>query len=152
MEAAVRIKNLSRDFGRERVLHGVTRDFEAGRIHGIVGNNGSGKTVLMKCICGFLPPTEGEVIVGGLRVGRDVDFPPDLGAIIETPGFLPALSGVRNLEALAALNRRVDLAASRAPSGAWGSTRCSKSPWPSIRWACGSASASRRRSWRSRRC
>ena len=110
MEAAVRIKNLSRDFGRERVLHGVTRDFEAGRIHGIVGNNGSGKTVLMKCICGFLPPTGGEVIVGGLRVGRDVDFPPDLGAIIETPGFLPALSGVRNLEALAALNRRVDLA------------------------------------------
>ncbi len=110
MEAAVRIKNLSRDFGRERVLHGVTRDFEAGRIHGIVGNNGSGKTVLMKCICGFLPPTGGEVIVGGLRVGRDVDFPPDLGAIIETPGFLPALSGVRNLEALAALNQRVDLA------------------------------------------
>ena len=109
MEAAVRIKNLSRDFGRERVLHGVTRDFEAGRIHGIVGNNGSGKTVLMKCICGFLIPTEGEVIVNGKRVGKDVDFPPGLGLIIETPGFLPNMTGVKNLEILASLNKKIGL-------------------------------------------
>ncbi|MEI3400416.1 MAG: ATP-binding cassette domain-containing protein [Christensenellales bacterium] len=105
----ISVKNLSKDFGQERVLHSVTRDFERGRIHGIVGNNGSGKTVLMKCICGFLIPTEGEVIVNGKRVGKDVDFPPDLGLIIETPGFLPNMTGVKNLEILASLNKKIGL-------------------------------------------
>ncbi|MEG1525466.1 MAG: ATP-binding cassette domain-containing protein [Clostridia bacterium] len=106
---AVRVQNVSKDFGPERVLNSVTRDFETGKIHGIVGNNGSGKTVLMKCICGFLLPTEGKVIVNGKRVGKDVDFPPDLGLIIETPGFLPQMSGAKNLEILASLNRKIGL-------------------------------------------
>ena len=105
----ISVKNLSKDFGQERVLQSVTRDFEKGRIHGIVGNNGSGKTVLMKCICGFLIPTEGEVIVNGKRVGKDVDFPPGLGLIIETPGFLPNMTGVKNLEILASLNKKIGL-------------------------------------------
>lgn len=109
MNIAVRVQNVSKDFGQESVLKSVTRDFEAGKIHGIVGNNGSGKTVLMKCICGFLLPTEGKVIVNGKRVGKDVDFPPDLGLIIETPGFLPQMSGARNLEILASLNRKIGL-------------------------------------------
>ena len=87
----------------------MTRDFERGKIHGIVGNNGSGKTVLMKCICGFLLPTEGTVFVNGQQVGKDVDFPPDLGLIIETPGFLPQYSGMKNLEILAALNKKIGL-------------------------------------------
>ena len=109
MKAAISVRNLSKDFGQDRVLKCVTRDFESGKIHGIVGNNGSGKTVLMKCICGFLLPTEGTVIVNGRRVGKDVDFPPDLGVIIETPGFLPNLSGVKNLEILASLNKKIGL-------------------------------------------
>ena len=105
----ISVKNLSKDFGQERVLKSVTRDFEKGKIHGIVGNNGSGKTVLMKCICGFLIPTEGEIIVNGKRVGKDVDFPPGLGLIIETPGFLPNMTGVKNLEILASLNKKIGL-------------------------------------------
>lgn len=106
---AIQVKNLSKDFGRDRVLKCVNRDFESGKIHGIVGNNGSGKTVLMKCICGFLLPTEGTVIVNGRRVGKDVDFPLDLGVIIETPGFLPGVTGVKNLEILASLNKKIGL-------------------------------------------
>lgn len=109
MNAAISVRNLSKDFGQDRVLKCVTRDFESGKIHGIVGNNGSGKTVLMKCICGFLLPTEGTVIVNGRRVGKDVDFPPDLGVIIETPGFLPGVTGVKNLEILASLNKKIGL-------------------------------------------
>ena len=105
----ISVKNLSKDFGQERVLKSVTRDFERGKIHGIVGNNGSGKTVLMKGICGFLIPTEGGVIVNGKRVGKDVDFPPGLGLIIETPGFLPNMTGVKNLEILASLNKKIGL-------------------------------------------
>lgn len=109
MEVAVSVQNVCKDFGQERVLHNVTRNFETGKIHGIVGNNGSGKTVLMKCICGFLIPTEGKIVVNGRQVGKDMDFPTDLGLIIETPGFLPQMSGVKNLEILASLNKKISL-------------------------------------------
>ena len=105
----ISVKNLSKDFGQERVLKSVTRDFEKGKIHGIVGNNGSGKTVLMKCICGFLIPDSGSITVNGERVGVDVDFPRDMGLIIETPGFLPNITGVKNLEILASLNKKIGL-------------------------------------------
>ena len=106
---AISVQNVSKSFGQERVLKSVSRDFEKGKLHGIVGNNGSGKTVLMKCICGFLIPTEGTVTVNGRRVGRNVDFPPDLGIVIETPGFLPNITGVKNLEILASLNKKIGL-------------------------------------------
>ena len=106
-DTAISVQNVSKDFGQERVLKSVSRDFERGKIHGIVGNNGSGKTELMKCICGVLLPSGGMGIVYGKRVGRDVDFPPDLGIIIETPGFLPNITGVKNLEILASLNKKI---------------------------------------------
>lgn len=78
-----------------------------GKIYGVVGNNGSGKTVLMKCICGFMHPDKGQIYVGGSRVGKECDFPDKLGVIIETPGFLPALSGYKNLKILADLKGRI---------------------------------------------
>ena len=106
--SAISVQNVSKTFGDTTVLRQVSREFEEGRVHGIVGNNGSGKTVLMKCICGFLPPTRGRILVRGKQVGRDMDFPDDTGIIIETPGFLPNLTGVKNLELLASLRRRVD--------------------------------------------
>ena len=108
-DIAIRVEGVYKRFGTDTVLKDVSRSFERGRIHGIVGNNGSGKTVLMKCICGFLIPTEGEVIVNGKRVGKDVDFPPGLGLIIETPGFLPNVTGIKNLEILASLNKKIGL-------------------------------------------
>ena len=109
MDIAIKVENVSKDFAQERVLRSVTRKFESGLIHGIVGNNGSGKTVLMKCICGFLVPTEGKITVNGQIVGKDVDFPGNTGLIIETPGFLPNVSGVKNLEILASLNKKIGL-------------------------------------------
>ena len=106
---AISVQSVSKSFGQERVLKSVTRDFEKGKIHGIVGNNGSGKTVLMKCICGFLIPDGGSITVNGERVGVDVDFPRDMGLIIETPGFLPNITGLKNLEILASLNKKIGL-------------------------------------------
>ncbi|MCD8144002.1 MAG: ATP-binding cassette domain-containing protein [Oscillospiraceae bacterium] len=107
MSAIIQVEQLHKSFGQEEVLKGIDRTFEAGMIHGIVGNNGSGKTVLMKCICGFLRPDRGRVLVQGQEVGRDVDFPPRMSIIIETPGFLPNLTGLKNLKLLASLNRIV---------------------------------------------
>ncbi len=108
MDIAISIQHVYKDFKGEEVLRNVTHDFEAGRIHGIVGNNGSGKTVLMKCICGFLFPASGKILVDYKQVGRDMDFPESLGLIIETPGFLPQYSGLKNLEILASLNKKID--------------------------------------------
>ena len=108
-DIAIRVEGVYKRFGTDTVLKDVSRSFERGRIHGIVGNNGSGKTVLMKCICGFLIPDSGSITVNGERVGVDVDFPRDMGLIIETPGFLPNITGVKNLEILASLNKKIGL-------------------------------------------
>ena len=106
-DLSIRIENLTKKFGKDTVLHGITHEFEAGKIHGIVGNNGSGKTVMFKCICGFLTADGGRVFVGGEQIGKDVDFPSNLGAIIETPGFVPQYSGRKNLEILASINKKI---------------------------------------------
>ena len=108
MDIAVSVQNVTKKFGEETVLREVSHDYEESKIHGIVGNNGSGKTVLMKCICGFLLPSAGKVLVRYRQVGRDFDFPEDMGIIIETPGFLPGLTGMKNLQILASLRRRID--------------------------------------------
>lgn len=105
--AGISVSHVYKSFGKETVLHDVSLTVSRGEIAGLVGNNGSGKTVLMKCICGFLRPEKGEITVGGMRIGRDCDFPQSLGLIIETPGFLPAMSGYRNLRTLAALRGRI---------------------------------------------
>ena len=105
----ITVKDVSLKIKKDMILKDINAEFTDGKIHGIIGRNGSGKTMLMKCICGFLIPTEGEVIVNGKRVGKDVDFPPDLGIIIETPGFLPNITGVKNLEILASLNKKIGL-------------------------------------------
>ena len=107
-DIAISIRNVSKKFGEEIVLKNITHDFECGLVHGIVGMNGSGKTVLLKCICGFLFPTEGRIYVKEKRVGRDIDFPESLGMIIESPGFLPNLSGFKNLKLLSSLRGKID--------------------------------------------
>ena len=105
--AVIQIDRVSKRFGEEEVLHPVSYEFREGLIYGIVGNNGSGKTVLMKCICGFMPPTEGRVFVNYKQIGKEIDFPEDTGLIIETPGFLPDVTGFKNLEILASLRKKI---------------------------------------------
>lgn len=99
--------HISKSFGKETVLRDISLTVKRGEIAGLVGNNGSGKTVLMKCICGFLRPEHGEITVCGKRIGKDCDFPDNLGVIIETPGFLLSASGYRNLRILAALRGKI---------------------------------------------
>ena len=107
METCIEVQNVVKRFRDQVVLKNVSISFEKGQIHGIVGRNGSGKTVLVKCICGLMHPEEGVIFVNGKRVGRDVDMPEDLGAIIEAPGFLPNYSGYKNLRFLANIRRKI---------------------------------------------
>ena len=82
MEYAVEIKNVTKRFKETVAVNNVTVGFEKGKIHGIIGRNGSGKTVLFKCICGLFPVTEGEITVLGQKIGDGKRVPKDVGAII----------------------------------------------------------------------
>lgn len=104
---AVEVQNVSLVIGQKVVLKDMNIDFEQGKIHGLVGRNGCGKTMLMKCICGFVRPTSGRILVGEKEVGKDMDFPQNMGVIIETPGFLPSYSGYKNLKALAGIRGQI---------------------------------------------
>lgn len=107
MNYSIVLEGVCKSFNNDLVLRNIYRKFESGKIHGIVGNNGSGKTVLMKCMCGFLLPDCGRVLVNNIEIGNGTDFPDDLGIIIETPGFLANRSGFENLLLLASLRKRI---------------------------------------------
>ena len=104
---AISVKNLTKKFKEAVVLNDVSIDFETGKVHGLIGRNGSGKTMLMKCICGIVPPTSGEIYVNEQRIGKDTDIPKNVGVIIETPGFIPNNSAYNNLKFLAILNKKI---------------------------------------------
>lgn len=91
----------------KEILGNVSLQCSQGEICGITGRNGSGKTMLMKCICGFVRPTGGTIRVLGKIIGKDEDFIPDAGIIIETPGFIPYYSGIKNLRLLAAIRAKI---------------------------------------------
>ena len=108
MEYAIEVKNVTKEFPENVALKNVSVNFEKGKIHGIIGRNGSGKTVLFKCIAGLMPVTKGEITVLGEKMGDGKKVPKNLGAIIETPGFLPNCSGYRNLYYLMELGGKAD--------------------------------------------
>lgn len=103
----VKVEGMEKKFREEIILTDVNMSMEQGKIYGLVGMNGSGKTVLMKCICGFLQPTKGSVTVDGKAIGKDIDFPQSLGLMIETPGFIPYMSGKSNLKNLALIRNQI---------------------------------------------
>ena len=107
MDNIIEVRSLVKRFGKKTVLSGVNAEFEAHKIHGLIGRNGSGKTVLMKCICGLTPITGGSVTVNGKRIGKDCEIIPNAGVIIETPGFIPNMSGFGNLKNLASLSGKI---------------------------------------------
>lgn len=107
MENAIQIKNAGKCIGSTWIFRDVTVSFERGRIHGLIGRNGAGKTMLLRSICGLTRITTGSIVVNGKQVGVDIDVPDSVGAVIEVPGFLPHLSGFANLQYLAGLRRRI---------------------------------------------
>lgn len=107
MEEKIRIENVTKKFGSYAALDGISLNFEKGKIHGIIGRNGSGKTVLFKCICGFLRVDGGAVLVNGKQIGKEIEAPESIGAIIETPGFLPGYSARQNLQFLAGIRGKI---------------------------------------------
>lgn len=103
----IKIENITKKFKENTVLNNVSINFEKGKIHGLIGRNGSGKTVLMKCICGFIPVTSGSITVRNKVISKK-NVPENIGLIIETPGFLPNYSGYRNLKFLADISGKAN--------------------------------------------
>ena len=97
MEAYISVDHVTKKFKDATVLRDVNVEFKKSEIHGLIGRNGSGKTMLMKCICGLVPLTSGSIMINQKQIGKDIQIPDNIGAIIETPGFLPSYSGFQNL-------------------------------------------------------
>ena len=100
----IQLDSVSKHYRQENVLSEITLHFTGRVIYGLVGPNGCGKTTLMRCVCGFTRPSSGTVTVLGKRIGKDCDFAPSTGIIIETPGFLPHENARRNLTMLAGIS------------------------------------------------
>lgn len=95
------------ELSRRAILKDVSVRFDDGLIHGIVGNNGSGKSVMFKTICGFIRPSRGKVTLDGVDYIAMHKFPGDMGLLIESPGMLPECSGYENLMRLASIRGRI---------------------------------------------
>lgn len=103
----IEIKEVSKDFKKINVLHSVTIKFESGNIYGFVGRNGSGKSVLLKMICGFYKPTTGTILFNDVDIIKNDFMPIDTRALIEKPNFIDDLSGMDNLKMLADIQNKI---------------------------------------------
>lgn len=101
----VEVLDAVKRFKETIALNHVSINFETGKIHGVIGRNGSGKTVLFKCICGFMVLNSGKVLVNGEPVKPATEQ--EIGIIIEDPGFIGSLSGFKNLKYLASISRSI---------------------------------------------
>lgn len=106
----IHIDNLGLILNKKEILSGISFDARQGEITGLVGDNGSGKTMIMKCICGFITTYTGDILVDGKNI-RDVDIQNlNMSMLIENPGFISYYTGYKNLKCLADINGRIDSA------------------------------------------
>lgn len=104
----IQIKNAKKYYRETKALDDVSLNFERNKIHGIIGRNGSGKTVMLKAVCGLIQLTAGSIEVEGRVLGKDIEMPESIGALIEKPGFVNEFSGMENLRFLAGLTGKCD--------------------------------------------
>lgn len=104
----IEIVNFTKSFKDKTVLQNINLSIKKGKCYGIVGRNGSGKTLIFKAICGFIKATSGYIKVNGLKIGSDIDYPDNVGVLIEQPGFLGNYSAFENLKFLASINNIIN--------------------------------------------
>ena len=109
MDRSIKVIDVCKTLEGQEILKNINLEFDSSKIHGIIGRNGSGKTVLIKCICGFMPVSSGSIFVDEKRIGYDTEFIENTGFIIENPGFLNRYSGLKNLKYLASIRKIADV-------------------------------------------
>lgn len=103
----IEIKNIVKNYDNTAILNNVSITFEEGKIYGIIGRNGSGKSVLLKVMSGFVKPESGEVIYDGVDINKEEVFPENVGILLDNGGFIPSLTGFENLSLLASINKKI---------------------------------------------
>ena len=106
-QSYIEIKNVTKTINGNLILDNITLNLDRGKVYGIKGKNGSGKTMLFRAICGFIK-TEGSITVNGRSIGKDGSYPDSVGVLLENPGFLPNYSGFKNLKYLAEINKKIN--------------------------------------------
>lgn len=104
----IKLENVSKVIKGRTVLDNISISFQEGKVYGIKGINGSGKTMLMRAISGLIYPTKGKIFIDRKQLGKDISFPENLGLLLENPAFLDSYTGIKNLEILASLNGKVE--------------------------------------------
>lgn len=99
--------NYNKLIKKKEILTDINLTFESGKIYGLHGHNGSGKTMLLRAICGLILPTSGSVKVDGKTVGKDIEFPDSVGVIIENMSLIPEYTGFKNLQLLAGIKKKI---------------------------------------------
>lgn len=103
----IKVENYTKIIKGATVLETINLEFNAGTIYGLIGKNGSGKTMLLRAISGLIRPTEGKIIVGDQELHKDISFPKDMGIIIENPEFIENITGLENLRLLARIKNKI---------------------------------------------
>lgn len=107
MGTVVRLEDYCKSFKSAEVLKNINLTLESGKVIGLKGKNGSGKTMLMRAISGLILPTSGKVYINDKELGRQISFPPSIGVLIENPSFISNYTGFKNLKILASIQNRI---------------------------------------------
>jgi ABC-2 type transport system ATP-binding protein len=103
----IEVKSVVKEFEKTKILNNLNVEFNSGKIYGLVGRNGTGKSVFLKMLCGFYNTSSGEILYNGKNIIKDRLFPPNTRALIEKPSFIPDLTGYENLKLLASVQDRI---------------------------------------------
>jgi len=103
----IRFDKYTKILGKNKVIDDVSLDMYSGIVYGFRGQNGSGKTMLMRAVCGLILPTEGSVSIDNMVVGKDISFPDSVGLLLENPSFIGGYSGFKNLKMIASIKKEI---------------------------------------------
>lgn len=101
------LNNVSKTINKSIILNEINYHFKSGFIYGVKGSNGSGKTMLLKLISGLIRPTSGEIKINNKILYKDIDFPENIGVLIENPAFMPNLTGFKNLKCISIIKDKI---------------------------------------------
>ena len=103
----IKITDVNKTIKKAPILRNINLEFTGGKVYGLRGKNGSGKTMLMRAICGLITPDSGIIDIDGKILGKDISFPESIGVLIENPAFIGNYTGFKNLNVLASIQNRI---------------------------------------------
>lgn len=104
----IEVNDITKKFKNETVIENLSINFESGKIYGLIGKNGCGKSVFLKMLCALYYPNEGEILIDGVDYIKNKSFPPNFGVLIEEPAFISEMNGFDNLKLLAQIQNKID--------------------------------------------